>query len=290
MFSCRRCGYETKLKWNLKNHLKKKIPCDPTKESIERKTLLKDMTKPKIICKVCDDCGKGFTAHSNFYRHKSTCKGIKIQSVAEDTSVDDRITELEKMITELKAQLSNRASSKTSIHINNIQNNGGQNTINVVPFQNTKPDINVNQLPELLKMAPISAVMDVVKHTHFNHEKPEQMNAFISNLKDDIGRYFDGEGWTICEGTELVDDLFNSCRDAIDNLTWYVSDMYEKVKDDDTSPSERTLAKEQISSLINLINRWEQKSNSEGFEIKGRKRVREILYSKKEVVKKVHGL
>jgi hypothetical protein len=285
MYSCRRCGYETVHRGNLKNHLSRLTACTPSKESIDCKTLLEEMQIPRNICKVCKACGKGFTAFSNFYRHKKTCKGDEA-GTSSNVKLEQRVKELEKTILELKAHQGTR----TNININNIQNNGGQNVINMVPFQNTKPDISVNTLSDLLKMAPISAVMDVVKKTHFNHEKPEQMNAFISNLKDDIGRYFDGDGWTICEGTELVDDLFNSCRDAIDNLTYHVANMYDKIKDDETSPSERSSAKEQISSLINLIDRWEQKTNSEGFEIKGRKRVREILYSKKEVVKKTHGL
>jgi hypothetical protein len=102
MFSCRRCGYETVNKGNLKNHLKRKSGCNATHESVDCKTLLEEMQIPRNVCKVCEACDKGFTALSNFYRHRKTCKGKKQSS--DSNKLEQRIAELEKTIIELKKE------------------------------------------------------------------------------------------------------------------------------------------------------------------------------------------
>ena len=45
MFECLRCGYSSKRKLNLINHLKRKYPCNPEVLDIERSYLLEEIEK-----------------------------------------------------------------------------------------------------------------------------------------------------------------------------------------------------------------------------------------------------
>lgn len=72
LFSCKRCGYDTKYKHVLINHLKRTNICDPTLDDIDVNDLLDELL-PKDKPFKCVNCGKGFSHDTSLCRHKKNC-------------------------------------------------------------------------------------------------------------------------------------------------------------------------------------------------------------------------
>lgn len=45
---------------------------------------------------------------------------------------------------------------------------------------------------------------------------PEDMNCYISNLKDKIGGIFEEDGWQVMEAGELSSGLLEKYKDSLD--------------------------------------------------------------------------
>ena len=95
-FECGRCGYTTKRKYNLIQHLKSKRICDPVLLDMERKYLLLILGEKKytpgisknkhIECFECLKCDRFYTHKENMCKHKN--HHIKTRSI------DDAINKL----------------------------------------------------------------------------------------------------------------------------------------------------------------------------------------------------
>jgi hypothetical protein len=70
---CKRCGCSFTRKNNLKNHINKKILCDPIVLDISKEDMLNDidLLKTRFICELCN---KEFSSKQGKYQHKRTCK------------------------------------------------------------------------------------------------------------------------------------------------------------------------------------------------------------------------
>lgn len=94
MFGCKRCGYATATKGNLKNHLLKQTPCQPKLNDIDRMQLLNEINVVRLKCQ-CEWCGKKFSSDQSKYLHKRRhCKNINVQVTTPD-DVLARLTALE---------------------------------------------------------------------------------------------------------------------------------------------------------------------------------------------------
>lgn len=83
-FICKRCGYSSEHKSNLKRHLLKKTLCEATNEDIAIDELLTDFDK-KYNEKTydCELCGKKFNSRSNKSKHKESCKNSNTNIIIE---------------------------------------------------------------------------------------------------------------------------------------------------------------------------------------------------------------
>ena len=54
---------------------------------------------------------------------------------------------------------------------------------------------------------------------HFNENKPENANVFISNIKSPHAYVYDGKKWILKNKSELIDDIYNNkCIIIIDKF------------------------------------------------------------------------
>lgn len=125
-FTCRRCGYETNRKGNLKLHFDRTILCDPTHSDCCIQALKKELDEyvppPKVkkdphvhaceICKITYKTRQGLFKHDKKYHsnrptktdQEQTKDGRTKQERTWKNSCDDRITELEKRFTAILAE------------------------------------------------------------------------------------------------------------------------------------------------------------------------------------------
>lgn len=94
-YSCKRCGYTTKVCANYVKHLHLIKPCLPILEDIPIEVLLTHLQqlKNRQYKYKCDYCDKTFKTPQNKYQHKQLCK-----KRPQNESVDDQLTVLQSCV------------------------------------------------------------------------------------------------------------------------------------------------------------------------------------------------
>lgn len=106
-FTCKRCGYQSSRKSDLKKHLQRVNTCAVVHQDIAIDVLLNEIER-KIKEKKykCDQCNKKFTSPQGKYIHKKACKG-KGANVSTEASINDSLTQLKNenktLLNELKS-------------------------------------------------------------------------------------------------------------------------------------------------------------------------------------------
>jgi uncharacterized C2H2 Zn-finger protein len=268
-FNCVRCGYSSKYKHALINHLNKKNKCNTILSNIDRKEILKEYTPHFSKILDCPTCEQKFSSPQSLSKHKKLCS----------KKLFTEIKELKKKIKTLE--------NKNNSIVNNTQNNNCNNTINNIninAYGTHTPTLTYNELEKLLKIGARSAITRLIETNHFNKDKPENMNFYISNYKDNIGRVYDGETWIMKDGDELVNEIYDLYQSLVDNL---IEDITYYSEDE----TEQQNFKEKLLDKINdTIDTWCKRTNNNKF-IDGLKEdLKKHFYSKKAVVKKVHNI
>lgn len=246
--TCEFCPYSTRYKQNLNRHLRAKHPDGEN---------LKPPPSLKWDCK----CGKQFQHQSGLSRHKKTCTG--------EQTVHDVVNTI------------------TSGHHNTIHNVYNQNqnniTINITPFSSMTPELTYEDFLRTMNGGTCEALVKLIKDAHFNKQKPEGMNCYISNLKDKIGRVFEEDGWEVCEADDLAFRVFEKYREAIDTIV-------EEIQSEEMSEESRERLDKVRKRLDGYMKKWEKNSNADEFEKFSVKTIHLLLYNKKDIVREAHNL
>lgn len=269
MYNCPRCGYTTHLMCNMKNHLSRKKVCKNklSNDSIEDIKIKLFPIKNKPYA--CDICGNTYKHLSSKIFHEKHCTHNQIQKL------HDQVQKLSKELSSLKNK------KQSNIRIQNNYSNCNITTINAYGSENKS--ITFSDMHTYLLQGAKRAIMSLVKDTHFNPQKPENTNFYISNYKDNIGRVFDGQYWTMKHAEELVDEVFDRYRDMIE-------DMIEEImiySDDETIDQQKKLL---YDKLDKLIEKWNDKMDKTGFEDNLKSELKNYIYGKKDYVRKLHNL
>jgi hypothetical protein len=190
-YECPRCGYSTEKKTNMKNHINRKNMCKPVLNDNNLKKYKEQLLSNKS--NVCKSCNKEFTRIDNRKRHEKSCQ---------ERIENDRIKELEEQIKQLKGE-------KTPVINNTTNNTTNNNTFNIVILPYREPDVShltdhdyYNSIDKCIMAVPL-----LIKKIHFNKDKPENHNIFISNFKNKYAMIHDGEKWLTEEEDDVIDDL-----------------------------------------------------------------------------------
>lgn len=138
------------------------------------------------------------------------------------------------VIKEVKDTLKNDISVNTnSNNVGQIQNSNNNNN-NISHIQNNNIMIgfgneNLYSLltdEEALKYLKCGyqSVIKLIDGVHFNNERPQYQNVYISNKKEKMALTFDGNKWIACPEDDAVDQLF-------DDAQTYLTEMYKELKD-----------------------------------------------------------
>ena len=225
IYSCIRCGYETNHKGHFLNHLNRKKICktplsDISIEEIKNHYNLNLDNTSKIThynssllnmpskipqktlkneeYKQCSYCCKEFSRVDNLNRHLKTCKKKK-KVLLENEELRETVEKLLIECSNMKNLLESKENykSKNIINSNNTNsNNTIHNTININNYgeEDTKY-ITKQFIVNLLANKPFKAIPEMIKHTHFNKEHPENQNIKLTNKKEPYVKVMKDNKW-----------------------------------------------------------------------------------------------
>ena len=277
-YSCHRCGYETPFKGNLRQHLSRKKTCPAIHMEIEPIILLQQVDEQDRVWHC--SCGRRYSHQSGLYRHKAICgKGKETTPTGSTLTLEEKIDHMQKIIDSLLTK-----QSKSTITVNNNYNKC--NVIAINALDTTQIDLDLPKLVDSLKSTQSAAqtVVNVVKYHHFNNQRPEDMNIYISNRKDNLGRYFDGEDWAVHNGDDLVRKVFDKYRDFVDEM---LEDLMVGSED---SVSTRYRKESMAERFSHYITFWAKRTSRMCFEERAQNELKYLFYSKADAVRKMHGL
>ena len=175
----------------------------------------------KMNIKTCAYCNKEFSRRDSLTRHLKRCK-IKSNCIEEKNRIEilekdkeQLIETVEKLIIEcstMKDIIKNTKNSKSNcaINSNNINSNNTNNTIIINNYgdEDTKY-ITKEFIVNLLANKPFKAIPEMIKHTHFNKEHPENQNIKITNKKEPYVKIMKDNKWEYQDRKNTITDLID---------------------------------------------------------------------------------
>ena len=190
VYNCSLCNYITTNKQHYNKHLtttkhlsNKETEHSPNVEQIVSK-------EPLYMCKYCD---QSFSFKQSMFRHiKYSCTKNKDEDLKELVRLLN--AQLEQQRNEFQAQLMTQAK---------IQNN-----IQLLAYKDTDVShLTENDYKACIKKVNF-CVMKMIEKIHFNPTKPENMNIYISNMKDKYIMVYDGTNWNLANKREEIDKIY----------------------------------------------------------------------------------
>jgi len=247
-YCCDLCNFSTLLKSNYTNHLtskkhimlnKIKTITDPIEPIVSQNVVKISNSLAKVSLYKCKYC-----EHS--YRHKSSLS--KHVKYACTKNKDEDLTELVRLLNlqleQQKRELTEKIESQSkkidtqskqieklmgkleihsSFNTTNIQN------INLLAYRET----DVSHLTDQDYKSCLKKVNHCVKHmiekVHFNPSKPENMNIYISNIKDKYIMVYDGSNWNLANKKDELDRLYEEKEMMLEE--WLDSNPEKELKE-----------------------------------------------------------
>ena len=206
----------------------------------------------KINIYECKYCKKNLFNRQSRWRHEQKCIN----------SNNNEIIELKKENAEIKSMLaellkSSKIHPKTLQKINKNLINGNNNTLNsgivnnniiqIVKFgsEDIKNILSTKEIKNILN-CKYKAIEESIKSIHFNDDRPEYRNIYITNLRDNIAYVYNGNKFEAVQKhsiiNQLIDQHMNNIEVSLENYkdklperTIEILDkLIEKLQDDHT--------------------------------------------------------
>lgn len=179
----------------------------------------------------CTYCNNTFTRSYSLKRHMDRCK-IKKQSDNDQETLMKIINEKNEEIRALKEmyknpnnmQVNNNSNNTTNNTVNNTTNNTNNitnNTINNIEIQllaygqEDLSHLSDHEYKKLINRG-YQSVQELIKVIHFNENKPENHNVYISNMRDKYVIKFNGKQWELDNKTEIVNELYTEKKELLE--------------------------------------------------------------------------
>tara|TARA_B100001250_G_C19704076_1_gene746125 strand:+ start:51 stop:1046 length:996 start_codon:yes stop_codon:yes gene_type:complete len=170
----------------------------------------------------CLYCCKEYSNKGNLNKHLKSCtmkkKNLEDITLEHEKDKIELMETVEKLIIECsemkniinnnKTISSNNNSNNTNSH--NTTNNTTNNIININNYgdENTKY-ITKDFIMNLLKNKPFKAIPELIKHTHFNNDYPENQNIKLTNKKEPYVKIMKDNKWELQDRKETITDLID---------------------------------------------------------------------------------
>lgn len=236
--NCKRCGYTTKVVFDLKSHLKRKYVCSPILEDIDVNILYNECFEKKIKNYNCDYCDKSYSYLSGKNFHLKTCSK-KIEFELQQTNQLELLKkEFEDYKKENPRQL-DETGVKTIITNNNNITNNTINTINNITINAFgKEDIQyLSNDPKYMQImlnclnTKEQGIMHLIKYIYFNPEHPENHNVKKPIKNDNYMKTYNGKEWNLSIATDGLYSILQKIETEFSIFLEKMEDEGTRVKD-----------------------------------------------------------
>jgi len=215
--------YNIEIDNNHKKHTINTILTQKTRQLTPKNT--ENNTK-NINNKECPYCCKEFSRVDSLTRHLKVCK-IKNKCIEEKNKIEllekdkeELIETVEKLLIEcsnmkeiIKTTKSTKKTNTNTINSNNSNNTNSNNTNNTIIINNYGEEdthyITKQFIVNLLANKPFKAIPEMIKHTHFNKEHPENQNIKITNKKEPYVKVMKDNKWEYQDRKNTITDLID---------------------------------------------------------------------------------
>ena len=292
-YKCPRCGYEINIRTKYMNHLRRKNLCKPNISNCDlQNEYIKYGINDKIISSVdycknhniptndhniptndhnikCEYCKKNYSRIDSLNRHLKTCKEKK-KDVEEKTNLLNIVNMLNEQLKEQKEQ--NKEQQK---QINELIKKAGmtigtqniQQNIKILAYNNT--DISHLTDKDYLKCLKHSnfCIPHLIEQIHFNPQKPENHNIYISNLKNNYVMIYNGNKWMLNDREESIQNLIDDKESMIEQK---LEEWVENGK--------------QYPDIMRKFNRYLEKKENDKVINKVKDEIKLMLFNNRDVV------
>ena len=304
IYECEKCHIIYKYKSDYERHINKKNPCKIINNENALVNILNEEINDKKNIIKCNECQKEFTTTRSLKRHqKEYCNKLDFFEKDELIKI---VKELEKKINNKNINIDNNNnkdinidnnkdinidnnkdnnidSDKDKMTVNNNTNNthsynnnsyntlnNSGNTTNIIINAYGKEDlshITDNDYKTLFKKCN-SLIPALIELIHFNENKPENKNVYISNIKSQYVNVYDGKQWNLMNKHELFDDIY-------DNKCIIIIDKFDDMKE--------ILNKTTIELFSKFIDKHETKTMKKSMTDK----IQLMLYNNRNLIQKI---
>ena len=239
-YKCECCLFSTKKKYNYDKHLlSTKHKLLESKTVVSQKLAESSQKLVEVSQKLaessheisnlfkCKYCEQGYKHKSSLSKHiKYSCTKNKTEDLTElvrllnlqleqqknefETKLQTQTKQIEKLMDKL--EINNYTNSNNTI-INNVTNN-----INLLNYKDTDTSHLTNiDYKKCLEKAS-RCVLKLIEKVHFNPDKPENMNIYISNMKNNYMMMYKENKWNLVTKEEM-ESVYNHKEDLI--IEWF---------------------------------------------------------------------
>jgi uncharacterized C2H2 Zn-finger protein len=253
----------------INNESLKVINNESLKENKNELIKIDDTKLIKVDEYKCEDCNKIYTTKRSLKRHlREYCK------IGEKNELYEIIQQMQNQIDNIKSNNqtnivgnnNNMNSNNTTNNVNNT-NNTIVNNININAYG--KEDIShisdneyKNIFTKFNSMIPM-----LIELIHFNEDKPENKNVYISNMRSKHAYMYDGNKWILRNKNELIDDLY-------DKKCIIIIEKYEDLKN--------ALNNNIVRNLDRFVDKYDEEHVKNGI----LDRIELLLYNNRKIVDK----
>ena len=247
-YNCICCNYTTKIKANYGTHLESRkhyvnlskaekvtpnvsLNNPKTPFVYPKNTFEQEKKDDDISCKYCE---QKFKFKQSMYRHiKYSCKKNKDEDLKElvrlmNVQLEQQKHEisLQKNQIETQSKQIEKLMGKLEIHgsFNKTINN-----FNLLSYRETDTSHLTDQDYRFCIKKVNYCVKNMIEKVHFNPVKPENMNIYISNIKDKYIMVYDGNNWNLANKKEELDRLYEEKEMMLEE--WLETNPEKELKD-----------------------------------------------------------
>lgn len=234
-FSCIACNYSTDFGSNYKKHLR-------SAKHVRIQNLYKkntgELVEKEPIEYACKYCGKTFKHMQSMYHHiKYSCKHNKDEDLKElvrlmNLQIGQQQCQLEKKDEQLERQSKQIEKLMEKLKVPNVTNNIIQNNnIQLLSYKDTDTShLTDKDYIHSIKQVTF-CVKDMIERIHFNPTKPENMNIYISNMKDKYLMVYEDGNWNLKNKMSEIDSLYESKEIMIEEWLESGQHKYPEIQD-----------------------------------------------------------
>jgi hypothetical protein len=246
-YYCEKCNTEFLKKYNYEKHINRKTPC-----VLEEKELY------DIERKSCQYCPKILSTAHTCQVHMTTCKYKPSELEQLKQIILEMNNKLNNGLKEIKEEIKADKIKTNITNVTNIHNNNIQNNIIVSPFG--KEDLSFLTLKDYKKIfnKGCYSIPEIVKLIHCNDSKPEFMNIYIKNFRDEYMFTFDGKDWDIEKKDDVLNNMIENKKNFLESkfddmqneLPQYAITMFKKFLERSDNDEVKNNIKDELKNMF----------------------------------------